>query len=219
MMVWPWEEKASSDQTFLGLPWWRAWHQCCHWVSHQWGGAWAARQDWRGWKAKSNYDHHHGAIGEWQDIPSIIIIVILMIVMIIMTAGGRWEFVPIDGGRGAHGGQLRYHIRSYDVISAKISFKEENSCDHVCRYRCSSTRRRRGRAWRRCSTWRWSMTRPTCLASGKSPQCDNDWILYFSKVCPDCRRRPGRGLLPVDSASSCIFQAKTNCSIILLYHS
>ena len=42
--------------------------------------------------------------------------------------------------------------------------------------RCSSTRRRRGRAWRRYSTWRWSTMRPTCLASGKFPQ---SWKLTF----------------------------------------
>ena len=43
--------------------------------------------------------------------------------------------------------------------------------------RCSSTRRRRGRAWRHCSTWRWSTTRPTCLASGKSQS--QSWKMKF----------------------------------------
>ena len=66
-------------------------------------------------------------------------------------SGGRWELVPVDGGGGAHGGQLRYSYQQSSLTT-----------------RCSSTRRRRGRAWRRCSTWRWSTTRPTCLASGKS---------------------------------------------------
>ena len=61
-------EKSVTWLNFLGLPWWRARHQCCHWVSHQWGGAWAAGQDWRGWK--QNPDPHHRAFEEWQEISS-----------------------------------------------------------------------------------------------------------------------------------------------------
>ena len=46
-----------------------------------------------------------------------------------ITAGGRWEFVPIDGGGGAHGGQLRYHSRKKTVViifdNKKVLFYEE----------------------------------------------------------------------------------------------
>ena len=82
-------------------------------------------------------------------------------------SGGRWEFVPFDGGGGTHGGEILY-----------TSF-----CSSLTR--CSSTRRRRERAWRLCSTWRWSTTRRTCSASGEPPwknQIHKNWIWRFVRI-------------------------------------
>lgn len=76
---------------FQGFPGRRARHQCGHWVPHQRGGAWAARQDWRGWKAKSWYDHNHRAFLLNDDDHHSYLIIVTLIRWTMRTYSGWWR--------------------------------------------------------------------------------------------------------------------------------